>query len=282
MSADAAGSGDGAPPASPPQVPIYVVSLARDAERRQALAARMPRHAAAWSWIEAVDGRALDAATVAQRSAAFSRRYQRLPAPAELGCWLSHAAARARLRAEPAAVRHALVLEDDVLGTDDHLDRAQSLAWALSDRSVTILGGQQGHTAPWRLHGYRTATPGHYAVAAYSRPFVYGTCCYLLGRGAADHIDALAAGVTWVADAWDDLLAGSDIGFYYADILAHPVDLRASHIEDARRRLEPPLWRKVLGPRLTKMARQRVADWRFRFDPPPGLVPLPIRRGDDG
>lgn len=93
--------------------PVFVINLARDAERRAAMVAALDEIGMAAEFVPAVDGRALSDAD----RAAYDRRrclavYGVDMLPSELGCYLSHYRLCERIVREE--IEAALVLEDDV------------------------------------------------------------------------------------------------------------------------------------------------------------------------
>ena len=117
--------------------PIFVISLAREAERR----ARMAQELAGFDFefFDAVDGRTLDGAQYAHRLDAewFRIMRGRELAPGEIGCFLSHYGLWERLVA--AGTPCALILEDDARLEDGFaviIDEAMKIAaegmWSIS------------------------------------------------------------------------------------------------------------------------------------------------------
>ena len=94
-------------------VPIFVINLARDAERRRLMAGALDALGLAAEFVPAVEGRALSAADRAAYDPARALRHCGAEMlPNELGCYLSHYRLYQRIVAEglPAAV----VMEDDL------------------------------------------------------------------------------------------------------------------------------------------------------------------------
>src|SRR5690554_7645668 len=99
---------------------IYLVSLEQDTERREKLKERFPETYNEFIHINAVDGRILSAKEYYQKTLPYFISQNKVMSPAELGCTLSHIKAlEAFLQTnEP----YALILEDDVIGSDQDLD----------------------------------------------------------------------------------------------------------------------------------------------------------------
>ena len=99
--------------------PIFAISLARDAERRSRMIARLEELGAEYEIVDAVDGRKLDLSELGTRLRQDKARKKqgRVLSPAEVGCYLSHYSVWERIAAEniPAAI----VAEDDAVFTAD-------------------------------------------------------------------------------------------------------------------------------------------------------------------
>lgn len=92
---------------------IYVINLARAAERREKMARQCAALGLACDWIEASDGRALTEAEFALVDHGKRRFLSPYPLSRnEIGCWLSHRRAIGQLLASGDAM--AAVLEDDL------------------------------------------------------------------------------------------------------------------------------------------------------------------------
>lgn len=94
--------------------PIFVISLARAKERREAMRVHLDSLGAAYEIVDAVDGAMLTPADYEPRlrQDIMHRKWSRELLPAEIGCYLSHYNLWRRVVAEEMSC--ALVLEDDV------------------------------------------------------------------------------------------------------------------------------------------------------------------------
>ena len=94
--------------------PTYLISLLRDAQRRQTMTAQLERMGLPFEWFEAILGQALPAAELEAciDHGAQQRGYHQKLTPGEIGCYLSHLGVWQRLLDSDRG--HALVLEDDV------------------------------------------------------------------------------------------------------------------------------------------------------------------------
>ena len=100
---------------------IFCISLARDAERRSRMTARLESLGAEYEIVDAVDGKELDLSELGTRlrQDIFRKKKAQNLSPAEVGCYLSHYNLWERIAAEnmPAAI----VAEDDAIFTADFL-----------------------------------------------------------------------------------------------------------------------------------------------------------------
>ncbi|MFA7418026.1 MAG: glycosyltransferase family 25 protein, partial [Acholeplasma sp.] len=101
-------------------IPIYLISLPQDVERRAVLKDQFPRYYDQFIHIQAVDGRKLPAQEYFTKTLPFLKKYNRPMTPAEVGCALSHIKALEAFLETDAT--HALVLEDDIIGSDENID----------------------------------------------------------------------------------------------------------------------------------------------------------------
>jgi glycosyl transferase family 25 len=156
---------------------IWLISLERDAERRDAMVAQLDAMGLSYTWFRAVDGRAREAELLERADAAGYGRNMGSPIlPGKLGCYASHVAVWEAL--VTSGHKAALILEDDVVFHDDFL-AALDLALAGADRWDTV-----------RFNCIRAKLPvtqallGTYRLNAYVGPFT-GNAAYLLKREVA-------------------------------------------------------------------------------------------------
>ena len=117
-----------------PDLPIFVISLARAEGRRAAMRARLDKLGADYEIVDAVDGATLTADDYGDnilRRDKFRRKFGREILDGEIGCYLSHYRLWERMVAEK--IPSALVLEDDTDWDEDLLavaDDIDNLDWA--------------------------------------------------------------------------------------------------------------------------------------------------------
>ena len=97
-------------------IPIYVISLASDTERRKKLKEQFPIHYSSFQFIEAIDFRGKRKEEISDKYKECKHNGKRPLTPTEVACSLSH----------QKAIDHFLrsgnewcvILEDDILGKD--------------------------------------------------------------------------------------------------------------------------------------------------------------------
>ncbi|MFD1197700.1 glycosyltransferase family 25 protein [Brucella gallinifaecis] len=101
-------------------VPVYVLNLARSAQRWDDVKASAGQFGVDLRRIEAVDGKLLKDEDIGNFDAAAFRRYHgKIALPAEIGCYFSHIKALRAIIAAPES--YAVIVEDDVRFTADFL-----------------------------------------------------------------------------------------------------------------------------------------------------------------
>ena len=128
----------------PPDLPIFVISLARAKARRENIRARLDKLDAQYEIVDAVDGATLTDADYGDnilRRDKFRRKFGREMLDGEIGCYLSHYRLWQRMVAEK--IPSALVLEDDADWDEDILavaDDIDNLDWSWG---VVLLSGRK-------------------------------------------------------------------------------------------------------------------------------------------
>lgn len=212
--------------------PIYLVSLEQDVSRREELAKHFPKYYTSFIRIQAVDGRKLSAKEYYDAVISFFQKHNRPMSPAELGCSLSHIQALKKFLQTDEPL--ALIIEDDVNGTDADLELIQEKVALLSENSLLLCGGQMDYASKKFRYGKYKDQLDLYQVAKFSYPVFYATCSYVVTRKSAQQILSFHARGITLADKWNEFFVSTDINIYYSNILQHPEDLENSHIEADR------------------------------------------------
>lgn len=226
--------------------PIYLVSLEQDVQRREALKKHFPKYYPYFKHVESIDGRKLIAKEYFDKTLPYYLNTKKVMSPAELGCTLSHIEAlNAFLLTDE---QYALILEDDVIGTDKDLEVVYDLAKKMERDSLLLCGAQEGLSRKHQL-GRWIDSKAVYEVSKLSYTFIFRTCCYVVTRKSAQQIiDSHEESLT-LADKWSHFFEKNKTKIYYINALHHPEDFALSHIEAERAILKRKTFlQKVLSP----------------------------------
>jgi glycosyl transferase family 25 len=203
------------PNASRPEIPIYVINLARDTERLQYLEALFSRHELSFERIEAVDGRRLSELQGPEiRPVRISPRVPRGLLFKDQGLTMSHRKAALRMLASGAQV--ACIMEDDA---DFGPSFPRLLAMLASDQPADIVKlegiGTVRRVVPVGVFADRT-------LAVTANP-VMGAAAYLVTRHGAQSIIELTE---TVGEPFDNVLANVTGSATLVHLLPYPVHQR--------------------------------------------------------
>lgn len=209
---------------------IFCVSLEKDIKRRETLSLNFKNYYNDFNIIYAVDGRKLSAKEYFEKSFLTTINLKnRLMTPSELGCTLSHIEALSQfLKSE---FDFALILEDDVIGNDESIEKVKNQIQNLKENTILICGGQNGLNDKY-LYGKKINDL--FLIPKFSYSSIFRTCCYLVDKKAANWILDYQKKYHNLADRWNVILKNSHVNFYFIDIFSHSVDLENSHIESER------------------------------------------------
>lgn len=213
-------------------IPVYLVSLKQDVARRERLKKCFPENYGSFQNVEAVDGRILPAKEYFDKNQGYFKKYKRFMSPAELGCSLSHIKALEVFLS--SGNEFGLILEDDVIGSDEDIAKINGIISSLSEHALLLCGGQEGLNRRYQL-AKNTENSAVLEVALFSYGFIHRTCCYIVSRKAAQEIlDYHLNNHITLADKWGVFFVKKKIKIFYSDILKHPNDFSGSHIESER------------------------------------------------
>lgn len=215
-----------------PELTTYLISLRIDENRRNRLASSFRDCYDRFILFEAIDGRALGVDAYYAAIASHFKCSKTLMTPGEVGCALSHIGVLEKFLISNE--RFALVIEDDVIGTDADLGYIDEITQYLDDHSILICGGQLHNRLTKRLVYGQRLVDKVYKVAEASKTYVSRTCCYVVSRDAAKKIIDYQKNSLTVADDWGAFFGDTKFNFYFANILQHPQDLSLSNIEAFR------------------------------------------------
>lgn len=211
---------------------IYLVSLKNDVKRREELKNRFPKYYDSFKIIDAVDGRELSAKEYFQKTAHFVKYYNRMMSPSELGCSLSHINILKEFVVSHQNV--ALLLEDDVIGTDKDIDNIITISKKINENTLLICGSQDGLGSVEYLCGIETDISDVWDLADFSYEYVMRTASYLVTKSSAKAILDYQNKEIMLADNWDKFFVDTPIKIYFTNVFSHPVELGNSHIEADR------------------------------------------------
>lgn len=221
---------------------IYVISLESSHERKVALKEAFPQHYEEFIFINAVDGRNLTTTEYFKLVRPNLYENNRLLSPAEVGCALSHMQVYEKIIQENAP---AIILEDDVIGNDEALEKAIAIAKKTKPDEVIFLGGydhiKEAKNVYLKANPEQNGTTPVYEVDKLSYIYLGSTCCYAIGANASRVILNTQKQVLKLADSWYKNTLNSNVQFKFTQLLRHPALYNAllnnSAIEKQRKSL---------------------------------------------
>lgn len=210
---------------------IYVLSLPKDQERRKKLFQSFINKSSEFLFFNAFNKEQAQNIVISQ-----DIKIKNLPVAmglSEIACSLSHKAILENMI--QLNLKFALILEDDVIGIDQDIDKINMISSILPKNSILITGGLDGLKSFKNLYGICI----NEELKIYKIPKLYyrylaRTCCYLVSDTVAQQIIKKQMQLLDRADSWEYLLDQCD-HVYYSPILQHPIDLTNSHIEQERK-----------------------------------------------
>ncbi|MEM1973993.1 MAG: glycosyltransferase family 25 protein [Thermoplasmata archaeon] len=216
---------------------FYVISMSQAVERREKLKTQFKQTYSNFEIIEGVDGKNLIAAEYFEKIKCYYDKYLRIVTPGEVGCALSHT--RVYETFLKSSDNYALILEDDVIGTDKDIDEiiiiADRIKKEISKDFLWIVGGMEGLDKS-KLFLETTRVSNVFLVKELSRRYLYRTVCYVITKNVARRILEIQRSCLHVADEWDKIVP-SDVPILYSEILKHPME-NNSYIETERNKLK--------------------------------------------
>ena len=202
-------------------IPTFVISLPDCDDRRNVIADQLGRLGIAFEFVDAVDGRdGLDPVYESQIDRVGARRGGLYPmSDVEFACALSHVKCYNRIVADN--VRHALILEDDVILDPD---LGQFLAGKhYTDAAVTQLYIRRPYVR--RGGGAKPRFAGYVSYIRAPRIERAGAAAYVMSLDAArhfaEHVTPISRAADWPACA-EDLIARRDWRIVHPPLVAHP------------------------------------------------------------
>lgn len=237
---------------------IYLVSLEQDHKRRALLKDRFPRYYGSFIPVVSIDGRNIKAHEYFNLIKNEYKLRKKIKTPGEIGCSLSHINALEKFL--ETQDDYALILEDDVLGSDAEIDKIIEFTEKNKFNGIFHCGGQQGVYLSKYVFGKKYKNYDDvYTVPSFSINFVLRTCCYAVNRDMAAHIIQKHKMNITIADEWFTLFQGFDGVFIFSNILGHPNDYNVSHIQIERENInEKKFWKRNLSQGILRKIFNRI------------------------
>lgn len=226
--------------------PIYLISMEKDAERREKLKASFPESYEKFILVDAVNGGELSAKEYFDLAVGV-----KVLTPGQVGCSLSHVAALEDFLAtdEPCA----LIVEDDIIGNEKSIETLSKILDKMFAHVSEFFLHCGGFCPKCKLFVLKRQNIGKevFEIPPDSYGYLYMTSSYVVTRAVALEIVKRQRERLHEADDWLYLLGGICCGAYYSHIFSHPHDTGyASHIEHDK---------EILKKRRTAVLRQKIA-----------------------
>jgi putative glycosyltransferase involved in LPS biosynthesis len=218
---------------------VFLISLSKDENRREVLKKRFNSFQN-FRLIDAIDGREMKAKEYFSIANPSLKVYKKLLSPAEVGCSLSHVKAYKEFLQSDADF--GLILEDDVIGSDDDIEFAFEMALKITKDSILICGCQDGLAGRFSAFGKKILSQNSkdgkdvsfYDVSTHSFGSISRAAAYIVTKKSAQSLLCTHQTALCTTDVWDILLKQNGLKMYFCDIFSHPLDLSCSNIEMER------------------------------------------------
>lgn len=214
-------------------IPIYLISLDKDGARRDKLKERFSETYYIFQHIEAIDGRILPAKEYFFKTLPYFQNKKMIMSPTELGCALSHIKALEAFLA--SGKKFGLILEDDIIGTDEDIYKINDLVKNLKENEMLLCGGLEGLNHRYYFTKNHKDNDNIEIFSKFSYRYLYRACCYVVSQNSAQKIlNFHKMKFINIADIWGDFFSEQSVDICYSAILKHPIDLSDSNIESYR------------------------------------------------
>ena len=204
-------------------IDIYLISLKKDKKRRENCKRQFPKYYNNFIQVEAIDGREIGSLKYFELINPAFYKLNKLLSPSEVGCSLSHKKVYELFLKSKA--NYALILEDDIIGTDEDIEKVINLTKFLNPNSIFICGGQDSYSV-----FVKEIYNNFYILSKYSN--LTRACSYIITKNSAKSILNMQNEILDIADNWQRLAQNFDV--YFSDIFTHPLDLETSNIQKER------------------------------------------------
>lgn len=233
-------------------LPVYVVSLARDTERRKIIKEKLDSLQIPFEFIDAIYGKDLSNDIFLKLNPkGKSLDTGDLPTPNEVGCTLSHL--KIYELVQQRKQQWACVFEDDAILDDRMKDFYMNLKNNLDkfdENNLYLMGGQNGVSANLLVSksffSFFSVGKQKFTKLINSEQYVCRACCYMISNIIANKMINLSKTTFLLADDWEFLVKNKIINdIYLSDFVDHPIDLSSSNIEQERLAVQKKIREKV-------------------------------------
>ncbi|WP_051910657.1 glycosyltransferase family 25 protein [Pectobacterium brasiliense] len=222
------------------KIPVFIVSLAKDIDRRKSIADDLKKGSIDFEFIDAILGSDLTREDLDRIRENSPEEFN--PTVSEIGCSLSHQKIYSKIINEK--IEWAIILEDDAIinGSLKHLIDGLSgeAIKKMAEEDLYILGGQDGLSQRRKVSlsfFNKININGVIFRKLIHKPiYITRTCCYLVSRKLAINLHKEFNNNYYIADKWDYLYKKKCFkNIYLTEIISHPIiDISNSNIEKER------------------------------------------------
>ncbi|PPE76501.1 hypothetical protein C3941_28815 [Kaistia algarum] len=217
---------------------IFVISLSSDYERRKKLESQFLLSYNSFSIVNACN---LDDVNVIEHTINIGK--SRVPVNrVEVACALSHMKIYKKMASEN--IKYCLIFEDDVIGSDQDINKVVEIYKKLPKNSILLAGGMDGIKFKKYLYGKEIFT-NVYQINPLYYQFLVRACCYVIPLDLAKKILRMQENCLIRADEWGEFLMKEN-NVFVSPIFHHPLDLTNSHIEKFRRKELNSVFQRLL------------------------------------
>lgn len=224
------------------EIPVYVISLKRDIERREKISHRLNGFNIKFSFYDAIDSTAHENAEVIELMKSKGGHAD-VMTKGEIACTLSHHGVYKTLL--NSGSEWAIILEDDVIISDRFrhvIDGINSESLKnFNPDNIYLLGGMKGlHCHPvisTSLFTYIAVGKVKLRRVTHNRHKIRRACCYLIHKNMCKKIlNMPETHGLYRADSWKEMSQMGLINdFYFSEVINHPVvNITNSNLEKER------------------------------------------------